>query len=152
MGEEAGGEGGRGRASVHGISAGWRERGVWSQPGRLFPQPRAERAAMALARPGTLAPRPPAPLLLQLLLLSPALALLGGELGHKPWGVGGWGSVSQSRHARPRGSLCGCQDGLQGWAQAKMWVQRGALLPELAWKRVRPGTWGLLCGVGGGAL
>ncbi|VFV30961.1 Hypothetical predicted protein [Lynx pardinus] len=33
---------------------------------------------MALARPGTLAPRPPAPLLLQLLLLSPALALLGG--------------------------------------------------------------------------
>lgn len=104
---------------------------------------------MALARPGTLAPRPPAPLLLQLLLLSPALALLGGELGHKPWGVGGWGSVSQSRHARPRGSLCGCQDGLQGWAQAKMWVQRGALLPELAWKRVRPGTL-LLCGVVGG--
>ncbi|XP_058550158.1 protein crumbs homolog 2 isoform X2 [Neofelis nebulosa] len=35
---------------------------------------------MALARPGTLAPRPPAPLLLQLLLLSPALALLGGTV------------------------------------------------------------------------
>ncbi|XP_078292625.1 protein crumbs homolog 2 isoform X4 [Panthera onca] len=35
---------------------------------------------MALARPGTLAPRPQAPLLLQLLLLSPALALLGGTV------------------------------------------------------------------------
>ncbi|XP_045326363.1 protein crumbs homolog 2 isoform X3 [Leopardus geoffroyi] len=35
---------------------------------------------MALARLGTLAPRPPAPLLLQLLLLSPALALLGGTV------------------------------------------------------------------------
>lgn len=38
LGEEAGEEGGReGRASVHSISAGWRERGVRSQPGRRFP-------------------------------------------------------------------------------------------------------------------
>lgn len=88
-GEEAGGGGGRGRASVPGISAGWRERGVRSQPGRLFPQPGAERAAMALAGPGTPASRPLASLLLRLLLLAPVLSLLGGELGHEPWGGGG---------------------------------------------------------------
>lgn len=78
VGEEAGGEGGRGRASVHGISAGWRERGVRSQPGRLFPQPGAERAAMALARPGTPGLQAPGP--------SPAVAVALGSGPHPP----GW--------------------------------------------------------------
>lgn len=42
---------------------------------------------MALARSQARDPRIPAPFLLLLLLLwAPALALLAGELGHKPWG------------------------------------------------------------------
>lgn len=41
---------------------------------------------MALARPRTRDPRLPAPFLLLMLLWGPALALLAGELGHKPWG------------------------------------------------------------------
>lgn len=123
VGEEAGGEGGRGRASVHGISAGWRERGVRSQPGRLFPQPGAERAAMALARPGTPASRPLAPLLPWLLLLAPALTLLGGELGHKPWGGGGGGGLGLGLSLSPRADtpgLCGvCVLGLGGLLGAR---------------------------------
>lgn len=42
---------------------------------------------MALARPGTPAPSPPAFLLLLPLLWAPALTLLAGKLGHKLWGV-----------------------------------------------------------------
>lgn len=47
---------------------------------------------MALARPGTQDPRLSAPFLLLLLVLlgTPALALLAGELGHALWGEA-WG-------------------------------------------------------------
>lgn len=126
------GRGGRGWASVHSISAGWRNEGG-AEPARPpsgSHSSRAERAAMALARPGTRDPQPLAyVLLLPLLLLwAPALSLLAGELG--PMSGGAWericplGQTPQALAAGAAGGLvrvgaglsCGVHRSAQLWA------------------------------------
>lgn len=91
---------------------------------------------MALASPGTRDLRLPALFLLLLLLpppWAPALALLAGELGHKPWGTGGGvghglspkadtpGPGTVPEGAGPKvgwgtGLSCGVQRGVLPWA------------------------------------
>lgn len=136
-----GAAGGRGRASVHGISAGWREGGA-EPAGPAVPTGASERAAMALARPWTRDPRPPAPLLLLLpLLCTPALALLAGELGTSLRGA--WGRVCPPEQSPQALGLS-----VWGWGTGpSCGVRRGVRLratgaPE---EGACPGARGLLC-------
>lgn len=64
-------------------------------------------------------------------------------------GVGDWGRVCLPKQIPwPRGCLCGCQARLWGWAQAKMWVQRGALCRPPCVEGSVSGLGALLCGRG----
>lgn len=108
--EAVAGRGGRGWASVHSISAGWRDEGGAepARPPSRSHSSRAERAAMALARPGTPDPQALASVLL-LLLWAPALSLLAGELG--PMSGGAWERVCPPRQL-PQALAAGVVGGL----------------------------------------